>query len=906
MIRPGIRRLFHLPPPAGQVRPEDLDEEIRLHLELRAERLVQQGMPREEAWEEALRRFGPLDESRRALHDAARRREVRLGVREWLVGVRQDIRYAGRRLLRAPAFTTMAVLTLALGIGANTAIFSVVNTVLLRPVPYPALEELMVVWETDRVSGTSREPAAIQNFMDLREQNGSFSTLAAFVPLEMNFSANGAEPTRVPALAVTHDLLPMLGIRPLLGRPFTAEEDEAVGQMVLLGEHLWRRLGADPQVVGTTLRLNDVEHEVMGVVPDGAAFGMRQILSAADYGGAFAERDERAEVQLWVPLRPRATTLSRATHAAFQIGRLAPGVTVGAAAREMESLAAGLEALHRENTGRGSSVRRLADEVFGPVRPALMVLLGAVGLVLLIACANVANLLLARGAGRMQEIAVRSALGAQRRRLARLFLIETLMLSVSGALLGLAVAYVGLEQLARFAPADIPRIEQVGPDPLVLGATLALSVFMGIVFGLLPLLQSGCQDLDRALRSETGRGSTAGREKGRLRSGLVMAETALAIVLLVGAGLLVRSFWEIMRVDPGFTTEQVLKAEYQLPESRYPRDFSVWPAWTEVLAFQDALLEGARSLPGVRSVAIAGAHPLNAGFTNSFVIVGREAEASDWPEISVRQVTPGYFGTVGVTLLDGRTLEARDGSESPAVAVINQAARERFFPDQDPLGQRISFWGTDRAIVGVVGSEHTHGVTADAPPAVYVALSQAPSAQGTLLIRSEGDPVAHVRSVRSLVHEIDPGLAVFGIEPLSTTLARSVGQQRFLMVLLGLFALLAVVLAAIGVYGVLSYTVTQRTREIGIRMALGAPIRKVVWSAIAQSGGAAALGIVIGLAGAVLLSRLLSSFLYRVTTTDTMVLAGAPLLVALVAALAIYVPARRATQVDPAMALRSE
>lgn len=907
MIRPGIRRLFRLPPRSGEVRLDELDEEIRLHLELRAERLVEQGMAPEAARQEALRRFGPREEARRTLRHAARQREARLGMRDRIVSLRQDARYAVRRLVRTPGFTIMAVVTLALGIGANTAIFSVVNTVLLRPVPYPGLDRLMVLWETDRTSGTFREPAAVQNFLDLRERSESFSELAAFIPLEMNFAPAEGDAARLPALAVTHDLLPMLGMRPLVGRGFTPDEDEPGGAgVVVMGESLWRRLGADPGVVGTTLRLNDLEYEVVGVIPDGAAFGIRQILSAADYGGAFAEREEGAEVQLWVPLQPRATTLSRATHAAFQVGRLRPGVSVTAAAAEIESLAGELEALHPENSGRGANVRPLADEVFGPVRPALLVLLGAVGLVLLIACANVANLLLARGATRLREVAVRSALGAQRGRLARLFLIETLLLAVAGAALGLAVAYFGLAQLVRLAPADIPRIDQVGADPVVLGLTLLLSILIGVLFGLVPIFQAGRQDLDRALRADTGRGSTGGREKGRLRSALVTMEMALAVVLLVGAGLLLRSFRELHRVDPGFATEHVLKAEYQLPESRYPRDFSVWPRWTAVLGFQSELLGRANALPGVRSAAIAGAHPLNAGFTNSFTVAGREGEAADWPEISVRQVTPSYFQTLMVPLLDGRALEVRDATDAPAVAVINRAARDRFFPDREPLGQEIVFWGTPRTIVGVVANERTHGVATEPPPAVYVPLAQVPSNQGSLLVRTDGDPLAQVRAVRALVDDIDPGLAVFGVEPLSATLARSLGQQRFMMLLLGLFAALALVLAAVGVYGVLSYTVAQRTREIGIRMALGASARRVMWMAIAQSGGAAVLGIVLGLAGAVALSRVLASFLFGVSATDPVVLTGVPLLLGAVAAIAVLVPARRATMVDPAIALRNE
>jgi putative ABC transport system permease protein len=906
VIRPGIRRLLHLPARGRRVREAELDEEIRLHLELRAERLVEGGMSPEAARAEARRRFGSEDEARRTLRQAARRREVRLGLREWAAGVRQDAAYALRRLARAPGFTAVAVLTLALGIGATTAIFSVANSVLLRPAPYPALERLVVVWETDRNSGTLREPASVQNYLDLRAESESFSGLAAFIPQEMNFAPPGADPARLPALAVTHDLLPVLGVRPLLGRGFTAREETEGGGVVLLGETLWRRLGGDPRVLGTTLRLDDRDYEVVGVVPDGAAFGIRQVLSAADYGGSFAEREERAQVQLWVPLQPHATPLSRANHAVFQVGRLKPGVGAAAAAREVEALAARLEELHPENTGRGAHLRPLADEVFGPVRPALLVLLGAVGFVLLIACANVANLLLARGSSRGREIAVRSALGAGRRRLARLFLAETMLLSLAGAALGIGLAYSGMAALVRLAPSDVPRIEQAGPDPLVLGATLLLSLLIGLGFGILPIVQAGRVDPEKVLRSDAGRGATAGREGGRTRAALVMLEMGLAVVLLVGAGLLARSFRELLRVDPGFATEQILKAEFQLPESRYPRDFARWPEWTEIQRFQQALLERAATLPGVRSAAMAGAHPLNAGFTNSFAVVGREAEGRDWPEISVRQVTPSYFRALSVPLRQGRAFTDADRSGAPPVTLINQAAAERFFAGRQPVGQQIALWGTPRTVVGVVADERSHGVAAAPPPAMYLPLAQAPSPESTLLLRTDGDPMLQARAVRALVREMDPGLALFGVEPLSATLARSLAQQRFLVVLFGLFAGLALVLAAVGVYGVLAYTVAQRTREIGIRVALGASARRVVWSTAAQSGRAAALGMAAGLVGAVAFSRALAGFLYGVAATDAVVLAGAPLLLALVAAVAVYLPARRAARVDPVVALRHE
>ncbi len=907
MIRPGIGRLFRLPARGRGPREAELEEEIRLHLELRAEQLERSGLPPAEARAEARRRFGPADEARRALRGAARRREGRLRLREWLEGVRQDLRYALRTLGRSPAFTAVAVLTLALGIGANAAIFSVVDGVLLRPLPFGDADRLAVLWETDRNSGTTREPASVPDFLDFREQGTRFRDLAAFVPLEANHVPDAGDPARLAALAVSHGFLRTVGVEPLLGRGFTEREDLPGGPAVaMLGEHMWeRQFARDPGVLGRTIRLNGQPHTVVGVTPAGTDFGVLQVLSAAAYGRSFADRGDRVEVDVWLPLQPRSTPEDRDTHPAFVLGRLADGATVAAAQQEMGGIAARLERIHPVNDGRGVNVEPLREVVFGPVRPPLLVLLGVVGLVLLIACANVANLLLARGAGRAHEVAVRSALGAGRRRLARLFLVESLVLTLLGAGLGVLLAHAGLQALTGLAPPDVARLEEVRIDGRTLGTALLLSLAVGLAFGMLPLAQSRRADLQSTLRGEAGRGGTPGRGRARLRSCLVAAEVAMAVMLLVGAGLLVKSFWRLLRVDTGFRTELVLKAEYQLPESRYPRDFADWPDWKETHRFNDALLARVRSLPGVESAALAGVHPLSAGYTNSFSVVGREAEAEDWPEIAIRQVAPGYFGTVGVALRRGRLPGAEDHTGAPAVAVVNQAATRRFFPGQDPIGQRVAFWGTERTIVGVVENERFLGAREAAPPALYLPLAQAPTDGGAVLLRVRGDPMALANPVRAAVRELDPALAVFGVEPLERTLSRSIGQERFTTLLTGLFAALALVLASIGVHGVLSYSVAQRTREIGIRMALGAERGRVVRLVVAQGLLPAMLGMVLGVAGAAMLSRLLSTLLFGVSATDGSVFGGVVVVLAGVTLLASWLPARRAARVDPAVALRS-
>jgi putative ABC transport system permease protein len=908
MIRPGIRRLFRLPIWRRDLAEQELDEEIRLHLEMRAEQLERQGLPPEAAREEARRRFGPMDEARHALHQAARRRETRLRTRDWLSGVRQDLRYTIRALGRSPGFTVVAVLTLALGIGANTAIFSVVNGVLLQPLPFEDVDRLVVLWETDRNSGTTREPASVPDFRDFREQSTEFQGLAALIPLEVNFLPDAGEPSRLAALAISHELLRTVGVDPLLGRGFTEQEEwPGGGAVALIGEDLWeRQFARDPAVLGRTLRLNGQPHTIIGVVPSQAEFGVLQTLSAAAYGRSFADQGDRVQVDVWLPLQPRSMAESRATHPAFLLGRLKEGVTLASAQQEMSEIAAALEQSYPENAGRGVFLEPLREVVFGPVRPALLVLLGAVGLVLLIACTNVANLLLARGTTRTHEIAVRSALGAGRRRLARLFLVESLVLALLGAGLGVLLAYLGLHALTDLAPPNVARLGEVRIDGWTLGVALLVALAVGVVFGMLPILQTRRVDLQSSLKGETGRRSTAGRGRAWVRSALVAVEVGVAVVLLVGAGLLIKSFWRLLQVDPGFQAEYVLKAEYQLPESRYPRDFAVWPDWREVHRFNDDLLERVRALPGIESAAIAGVHPLSAGYTNSFSVVGREAEAADWPEISFRQVTPGYFSTLRVPLQHGRLLGEGDHTGAPPVLLINEAAARRFFADQEPLGQQISLWGAKRTIVGVVESEKFHGIGVTAPPAVYLPLAQAPSPGGSVLIRTRGDPMALATALRAAIRDQDPALAVYGVEPLERTLSRSVGQERFTTLLIALFAALALVLAVIGLHGVLSYTVAQRTREIGIRMALGAEQGRVVRLVVAQGLLPALIGLGVGLVGAVGFSRLLASLLFDVKATDLAVFGGVTGVLIGVALLAAYFPARRAARVDPVAALRTE
>lgn len=829
--------------------------------------------------------------------------------REHASDIGRDVRYALRGLRRSPGFAAVAVLTLAIGIGVNTAIFSVVDQVLLRPTGVSGFEHVAMIWETDRHSGTVREPASVPDYLDFQSRTRRLSSLAAFIPVDVNLSLPGGEPVRLAGLAVSHTFLPMLAVKPLAGRGFNEEDDRANGPKVaLISEALWTRSFArDPGVVGRTVLLDEVPHLVVGVVPARADFGVLQVLAAAAYARSFVDRGAAVSVDVWRPLQADPAASSRDTHPVFQVGRVKDGPAL--AQQELSQVAADLERTYpRSNTDRGVFVEPLDEVVFGPVRPALYTLLGAVGLVLLVACVNIASLLLARGAARLREVGVRAALGASRWRVARQFLIENLVLALVAAVAGVLMAFAGLRVLVAMAPADIPRVAAVTLDVRVLGATLAISLIVGIVFGMVPTLQAWRLDVQGALKGVGDARASSGRAHVRARGALVVAEVALAVVLLVAGGLLLRSYLRLQGVDPGFRAGGLLKAEYQLPASRYPVDFKKWPDFHEMHAFTQGVLRRTRGLPGVESAAVAGEHPLDPGFTNSFVVVGREAEAKTWPEIAVRRVSAGYFGTVGLALVRGRLLEERDGTRAAPVLLVNETAARRFFPGRDPVGSQIRFWGAARTVVGVVANEKFRGLSAAAPLAVYVPLAQAPSVTGAgvLLVRSTGDPTALSAAVRRAIHDQDPGLAVFGVESLSQTLSRSVSRPRFTVVLLGLFAVLGILLAAIGIHGVLAYGVAQRRREFGVRMALGASADSVRAMVIRQGLSLTLMGLAVGIPTAVGVSRVLRSLLFDTGPADPLTYGVVSITFIAVAVIASYAPARRATRVDPILALRAE
>ncbi|MCI0432738.1 MAG: ABC transporter permease [Gemmatimonadetes bacterium] len=887
---PGLRRFVRVRRSAREDAKRSVDEELRFHLEMRARELEAGGLDAEEARAKAVQEFGDVARARRLLMGPAAGLERSSRRRQWRDELRQDVRYGWRQLLARPSFSVIAIVTLAVGIGAAVAIFSVVNGVLLRPLPWAEPERLVIVWENDRVSGTVREPASVPDFYDFRDRNRVFADIGMFTSVEQNLTEGGAEPVRVKVAAVSAQIMTILGVTPLFGRAFEPGEDRPGGpRVVMLTASFWRdRFGGERTVLSRSVMLDDSLYTIVGVLPAGVEF-------------------PDAATHVWIPAQLGPTSIPRATHPVTLLARLRPGIELSTAQADMTRIASELEEEYpQSNTARGAFVEPLEEVVFGSIRPALYVLLGAAGLLLVIACANVASLLLARGMARGREVAVRATLGAGGARLTRQFVVESLLLSLVAALAGVVIARLGLNGLLAMLPADLPRAREVGVDGTVLGLAVVIAAAVGIVFGLVPAWQARRVDLQGALKSESDRSGTPGRSRQVARSTLVVMEVAISVMLVVAAGLLVRTVSALRDVDPGFRAEGVLRMEFQLPVSRYPRDFATFPDWPRTHALYAAFQTELEQAPGVESFGLAAHHPLNPGFTNSFLIIGREDEYGTQPEIYVRAVSPGYFPTLEVELLDGRLLSEDDRTEAPNAAVINEAALRRFFPDGRAVGRQLQWWGITREIVGVVGNERFRGLSVETPPAVYVPLAQAPMNSGSLLVRTSGSPRAAAAGVRAAVRAADPELAVFDIATLDETITRSIARERSTMLLLGVFATVALFLALIGVHGVLGYAVAQRRRELGVRLAIGAKRADLLRMVLGQGMRLAVLGVLIGLAGALAGSRLLATLLFGVTTTDLLTFVVAPAFIVLVAGFASWLPARHATSIDPAIALRTD
>jgi putative ABC transport system permease protein len=803
----------------------------------------------------------------------------------------QDLRYGLRMLWKKPGFTVVAILALALGIGANTAIFSVIYTVLLSPLPFKNSERLVWIWETNPGAGIKTEPASLPNYTDWKTQGQSFESAAAFIKSSLTLTSDG-EPERLPVTYTSANFFSVLGAEPALGRSFM-EEENTTGKhrVVILSQSLWRRrFGANPGIIGQSITLNGVPFTVIGVLPGG-------------FKDPTPEQTRPAE--LWAPLAYDFERMARRSDFLNVVARLKQGVSPQAAQAEMNTITSRLAQQYPDsNTGWSTIVMPLHERMVGDVRSALWLLMGVVGFLLLIACANVANLLLARSTARQQEIAIRRALGADRIRLIRQFLTESVLLSVTGGLLGSLVAMWGVDILVALSPGNIPRLDEVGLNWKVLAFTLFVSLLTGIVFGLLPALHATSPNLTETLK-EGGRSSTEGIRGSRLRNSLVVAEIAISLVLLVGAGLMIRSFARLQAVDPGFRPERILTMDMLLPSSKYKET-------AQVSTFFDQFSSRLSGVPGVESVGAVSTLPLSGGGDIiTFLVEGRpEQPPGQSEDAEYRVVTPGYFATMGVPIVRGEGFTERHNADAPAVMVINETFARRYFPGEDPVGKRLNIGDPEkspwRTIVGIVKDVRHEGLATEAYPQMYSPLAQTPRRAMTLVARTTGAPLSLVPNVRQELTSLDKDQPLYNVRTMEQVLAQSIARQRFQMLLIAIFASVGLILASVGIYGVISYSVTQRTHEIGIRMALGAQARDVLKMVLGQGMILTLVGVGVGLGFALLLTRVMASLLYNVSATDPLTFVGVSALLSLVALLACLIPARRAMRVDPMEALRYE
>jgi putative ABC transport system permease protein len=863
---------------------EELDADIRDHIARETQDNIDRGMTPEEARYAAVRKFGNVTHVKEETRD--------VWSLLWLEQLLEDIRFGLRLLRKNPGFTAVAILTLALGIGANAAVFSVVYAVLLRPLPYKAPSGLIVLHETTpRVGDVS---VSYQNFFDWRAASHTFVQMAAVQSVGFNL-AGITQPETINGDAVSPNFLSMMGIRPFLGRDFDASEEKAGSAPVLLLSYsLWQsHLGGDPNVVGKTITLDGRSFTIVGVLPPNyRSLDMTDVMLpigvwATNNGDAIKERGDRGDMVV--------------------IGRLGPGVALGQARAEMEGIAARLAKEYPGSNDQFSVTLQPIRQAFvGDMKTAILVLFGAVLFVLLIACANVANLFLVRGASRTKEIALRIAFGASRGRIIRQMLTESLILACFGGVVGVALALGGIRGMAQLISTDMlsgATVNLNGPVLLFVGGVVVLAAF---IFGLAPALHSTKPDVQSELK-EGGRTSSGGVAQNRLRGALAVAEISLALILLIGAGLMMKSLYRLLQVDPGFRPARVLTMGMDLRAQQYSQD-------SAVLNFWQRLIDRVSALPGVQSAAVGSAIPLTNSHGRSDITIEGMAlpTPGNYPHPDVHVVSPEYVATLGIPLLRGRTFTDQDNEKAPLAGMINAMVAHRFFSNEDPIGKRFMFghpssdppkWYT---IVGVVSDTRLYGLANPARLEVYLPFRQNPRNSMALVVKSGANPASLTSAVREVVQSIDKDQPVFAISTMEELVRNSVATRRMTLVLLGLFSGLALILGAIGIYGVISYSVAQRTHEIGIRMALGAPRGDVFRLVVGEGLKLAGVGIAIGIAAAFGLARLMSSLLFGISATDLETFAGVAVLLALVALLACYVPARRAMRVDPTVALRYE
>jgi putative ABC transport system permease protein len=855
----------------------EIADELRHHEDLIAERLIREGRSPADARREAQRRIG----NRARLQDAGY--DVRGGGR--LEAFVQDLRYGARRLVAAPAFALIAIVTLALGIGANTAIFSVATGILLRPLPYPAADRLAMVWMDNARINVREDWHSYPNYVDYNTRNATFDGMAAFNRRYMTLTGSD-EPERLLGAHSSASLFDVLGVRPLLGRTYSREEDQAGAMVVVLSHRLWQqRFGASPDIVGHTIVLNGASREVIGVMPQG--FGFPSV-----------------ETQLWVPSPASKEMRERRSVIWVQvIGRMKPDVTLAQAQSDLERINADILRAFPDQKGYGVIVQDYREQIVGRIKPVLLALVAAVGFVLLIACTNVANLLLARASTREREVALRAALGAGHGRIIRQLLTESLLLAVLGGTAGLALGWIGVSAFVAAAPENLPRLTDIAVDGRVLAFTTAVALLTGILFGLGPALQMARTDPVHTLK-EGGRGAT--NLARTLCRGLVVIEVALAVVLLVGAGLMIRSLARMQQLDIGLRTDHVLAARVSLTSDRYREDAAAVEAVRR-------LVERAAALPGVTSAATIGTVFLSATpNSTNFSIEGRpEFKPEERVEIPVDSITPDYFRVLQIPLRAGRFFDQRDAAGSTRAVIVNETMARMFWPDENPIGRRIKYGllssrGEWMTIVGVVADTHRTGYEAAVRPETYLPQAQSPDVGLALLIRTTGDPMALVPSLRAVLHEIDPLLPLESVHPLDDEVADMTAGRRLNTTLFAVFAAIAAILAAIGIYGVIAASVEHRTRELGVRLALGATGGGILRLVLVEGLWLVGVGLALGLAASLALSGAMARLLYEVRPTDAATLTSIAALTLIVALVASLIPAVRAVRVDPVTALRAE